>query len=290
MLASALRRHTGHRAFDQLEQGLLHALTRHITGDRRVVGLARDLVDLVDVDNAPLRTLDIVVAALQQLEHDVFDVFADIAGLGQRGGIGHHERHIEHARQRLCQQGLARAGRTDQQDVALGQFDIVLLGFFLVPQALVVVVDGNRQRALGRFLPNHVVVEIGLDLRRCRQFALGVLGDCACRQFVANDLVAQLDAFVADKHRRTGNQLLHLVLALAAEGAIKRFLAGCAFFLGHEINTFWGDVAMIPKYQRRTAAARPKPGQCLERASGPQERLLMTWSTTPYSLASSADM
>ena len=53
MLAPALRRHVGNRAFDDLEQGLLHPFAGHIAGDRRVVtALARDLVDLVDVDDA----------------------------------------------------------------------------------------------------------------------------------------------------------------------------------------------------------------------------------------------
>src|SRR3546814_4715610 len=55
MLAPALRRHAGHGALDQLEQRLLHALARHVAGDRRVLTLARDLVDLVDLDDALLR-------------------------------------------------------------------------------------------------------------------------------------------------------------------------------------------------------------------------------------------
>ena len=62
MLAPALRRHRGDRALDQLEQRLLHALAGHVAGDRRVVRLARDLVDLVDVDDARLGLLDVVVA------------------------------------------------------------------------------------------------------------------------------------------------------------------------------------------------------------------------------------
>jgi hypothetical protein len=37
------------------------------------------------------------------------------------------------------------------------------------------------------------------------------------RRLVADDVVAQLDALVADEHRRAGDQLLDLVLALAAE-------------------------------------------------------------------------
>jgi hypothetical protein len=55
MLAAALRRHGGGGAFHDLQQRLLHALARHVAGDRGIVGLAADLVDLVDVDDAALR-------------------------------------------------------------------------------------------------------------------------------------------------------------------------------------------------------------------------------------------
>ena len=65
VLAPALRRHVRDGAFDDLEQRLLHALARDVAGDRRVVALARDLVDLVDVDDAALRALDVVVGVLQ---------------------------------------------------------------------------------------------------------------------------------------------------------------------------------------------------------------------------------
>jgi hypothetical protein len=56
------------------------------------------------------------------------------------------------------------------------------------------------------------------------------------RHFLADDVVAQLDALVADEHRRAGDQLLDLVLALAAERAIERFLAGRALFFGHGVT------------------------------------------------------
>src|SRR5450756_3032316 len=51
VLATTLRWHIGERAFEDLEQGLLHALAGDIARDRRVVRLAGDLVDLVDVDD-----------------------------------------------------------------------------------------------------------------------------------------------------------------------------------------------------------------------------------------------
>src|SRR5690606_17297901 len=111
VLASALRRYRGDRALDQLQKRLLHALARDVTRDRRVVRLARDLVDLVDVDDARLRLLDVVVALLQQLLDDVLDVLADVARLRQRGGVRNRERHVQQARERLREQRLAAARR-----------------------------------------------------------------------------------------------------------------------------------------------------------------------------------
>ena len=172
-----------------------------------------------------LRLLDFVVAVLQQLLDDVFHVLADITGLGEGGGIGHHEGHIQHARQGLRQQGLAGTGGANQQDVALGELDIVLFGFFLVTQALVVVVDRHRQGALGDLLANDVVVQIGLDLGRGGQVALGLTRQFGLGQLIADDLVAQIDAFIADEHRGTGDQFLDLVLALAAKRAVEGFFA-----------------------------------------------------------------
>src|SRR5205807_2455967 len=110
MLAAALGRHRGGGALEDLQQRLLHALARDVTGNRRVLALAGDLVDLVDVDDAGLGLLDVVVGGLDELEEDVLDVLADVARLGQRRGVGDGEGHVEHAGERLGQEGLAAAG------------------------------------------------------------------------------------------------------------------------------------------------------------------------------------
>ncbi len=168
VLAPTLRRHRGGGALQDLQQRLLHALAGHVTGDRRVLALAGDLVDLVDVDDPGLGLLDVVVGGLDQLEEDVLDVLADVAGLGERGGIGDGERHVEHPGQRLRQQRLAAAGRAQQHDVRLGQLDVVVVrGAEL--HALVVVVDGDRQDLLGVVLPDDVVVQELVDLTRLRE-------------------------------------------------------------------------------------------------------------------------
>ena len=54
-------------------------------------------------------------------------------------------------------------------------------------------------------------------------------------QIFANNIHAQLDAFIADEHSRPGNELAHFVLALATERAIKRTLAVAAGGFRHRL-------------------------------------------------------
>src|SRR5437588_13006163 len=65
MLAAALRRHVGNRAFQNFQQRLLYSFAGHIAGDRRVFVLTTNLVDLIDIDNALLGALDVAVRRLQ---------------------------------------------------------------------------------------------------------------------------------------------------------------------------------------------------------------------------------
>jgi len=255
MLAPALGRYRGHGAFDQFQQGLLDALARDVAGNRRVVGLARNLVDLVDVDDTALGLFDFVVAALQQLLDDVLDVLAHVARFGQRGGVGDDERHIQHARQGLGQQGFTRTGRTDEQDVALGQLDVVLLAEVL--EALVMVVHRHRKNALGGLLPDHVLVEQFGDLVRRRQVGLGARHRFHVRSLVADDVVAQVDALVADEDRRSRDELFDLVLTLAAKRAVQKLFAAGGFFVRHggQVSSkYWKYIANITGMRGRDNA------------------------------------
>ena len=221
MLAPALRRDRRRRALEDLQQRLLDALAGHVARDRRVVGLAGDLVDLVDVDDPGLGLLDVVVGGLDELEQDVLDVLADVAGLGQRRGVGDRERDVEDAGERLGEQRLAAAGRAEQQDVGLLQLDVAVFGLHHL-HALVVVVDRYGQRALGLLLTDDVLVEHVVDLAR-----LGQRLDVERRrsgELLVDDLVTEIDALVADVDPGTGDQLLDLALGLAAEGAEKLFV------------------------------------------------------------------
>ena len=230
VLAAALRRHVGDRAFQNLQQRLLDAFARDIAGDGGVFVLAADLVDFVDVDDALLALLDVAAGGLKQLEDDVLDVLADIARLGERRGVDDGEGHREQLGQRLRQQRLAGAGRADQQDVRLGQLDVVAAARLLLDlDPLVVVVDGDGELLLGPLLADHVLVEELLDfLRRGQRRAGAAVLEAVV---VGDDVVADLDALIADEDGRTGDELADVVLVLVAEGAAQDL--GLAGFFHH---------------------------------------------------------
>jgi hypothetical protein len=98
---------------------------------------------------------------LEQLEHDVLDVFAHVAGFGQGGGIGDGERHMEDARQGLGQERLAGACRADHQDIALLEIDVSEA--VAIHDTLVMIVDRNRQHFLRALLSDHEFVERRFD-------------------------------------------------------------------------------------------------------------------------------
>ena len=84
---------------------------------------------------------------------------------------------------------------------------------------LIVVVDGNGERALGLILANHVFVEHRLDFGRLGQ----ILRFLARRspQIIGDDLLAQRDALIADIHAVARNDAANLILRFVAEGAAR---------------------------------------------------------------------
>ena len=104
----------------------------------------------------------------------------------------------------------------EQHDVRLLQLDLGLLGLGDL-DPLVVVVDGDREGALGGLLADHVLLQDLVDLLRLRQ-VLELEGGRR-GQLLVDDLVAEVDALVADVDAGAGDQLLDLALRLAAEAA-----------------------------------------------------------------------
>ena len=197
---------------------MLHALAGDIARDRRIGALARELVDLVDVDDPLLGPGDVEVGGLDQPQEDVLDVLADIPGLGQRGGVDDGERHVEDAGHRLREQRLAGARRSDEEDVALLDLDVLRGG--VGPDALVVVVDGHAQHALGAVLADDVLVQARVDLLGGEPVRGGHRLGRGRRALFGDDLLTEVDALVADEDAsRSGDQSLDVRLRLPAEGA-----------------------------------------------------------------------
>ena len=190
MLAAAGGRNACHRALKDLKQRLLNALARNVAGDGEVLGLAGDLVDLVHVDNANLCALNVAIGGVDELEQDVLHVLANVTGLSKRGGIGDGKRHLEDARKRLGEQGLAGTSGTEQQDVGLGELHLIHIIVELRVQAVVkgrkrsatlnhaavVVVHGNRHGALGVLLAHNIGRKLVIDLVRRRHMRNDLAG------------------------------------------------------------------------------------------------------------------
>ncbi len=228
MLAAALGRNAGHRALQDLEQGLLNAFAADVPGDGDVLALLGDLVDLVDIDDAALGRLDVAVGRLDQAQQNVFNVLADVTSLGQGGGVCDGEGHVQNLRQALGQVGLAAAGGPYHQDVRFLQLDP--LAALAGGDALIVVVHRHAEGTLRLFLADDVIVQHRLhfggggDIVRLNLFGHD--------QVVGHDFLAERDALVTDIGVRAGDQAAHLVLRFPAEGAARLALQQFIIF-GH---------------------------------------------------------
>ena len=217
MLAAALGRNVGHSTLQDFQQGLLHALARHVAGNGGVLTLAGDLVDLVHVDDAALSQLDVVVGSLHQSQEDVLHVVAHISGLGEGSGVGDGEGHLQNPGQGLGEQGLAAARRPHEQDVALLELHVLPAAEV---DALIVVVDRHGQGDFSVLLPDDILVQHVADLPHIGDVRPGLLLGIVS---VVQNAHAQVDTLVADIGARTGDDAGDLFLVLAAEGTAHGF-------------------------------------------------------------------
>ena len=162
VLAPSLRRHIRYSSLKDLQQGLLNTLAGHIAGNGCVLALAGDLIHLIDIDNPPLGTLDIIIGGLNQPEQNVLHVIAHIAGLSQGGGIRNGKRHIQHLGQCLSKQCLAAARGTDQQDIALLELHIVAAAEV---DPLIVIVNGDGKGDLCALLADDILIQYEMCIR-----------------------------------------------------------------------------------------------------------------------------
>ncbi len=164
MFPPAFGRHIAHRPLDQLQERLLHTFAGDISRQGRILRLAADLVDLIDIDDARFGPGNVVIAILKQLEDHILNILSHISGLSQCRRIGNGKGDMKDTGQGLGQQRLPGPGRADHEDVPL--FEIDVLEPFPIHNPLVMIVHGDGEDFLGTVLPDHIFIELGLDVRR----------------------------------------------------------------------------------------------------------------------------
>ena len=163
---------------------------------------------------------------MKQLQQQVFDVFADVAGFGERRRIADGERDLQVARQSPREQRFSTTGRTDQHDVRLFNFDILVVRL-VVHQPLVMVVDGDGEYAFGLRLTDDVFVEVAGDFARRGHLVEQFARRPAAAALLVENRLAQLDALAADVNVvGTFNQRTDFAVTLAAKRTIGVFFSG----------------------------------------------------------------
>ena len=165
-------------------------------------------------------------------------------------------------------------------------FDLAIstsLFFCAVRQPLVVVVHRDRQHLLGVVLADHVVVQHLADLAR-RRHAVARLHQVRL-VLLADDVHAQLDAFIADEHGRAGDELAHLVLRLAAERAVQGVLRIAGLAHAHSCPAIPGPADRI--YATRPSTTR-RPGQAPARLMPAQPKRQRSCQHLPAASADTA--
>ncbi len=198
VLASALRRNVGDGALKNLEERLLYAFSGDIAGNGGVLVFASDFVNLVNIDDALLRAGDVAICGLQQLEDDVLNILADVAGFSERGCIDNRKGNVEHLGQGVREKGFAGACGADEQDVGLGELNFIVAHAIHL-DALVVVVDGHGEFLLGLLLADDIIVEVALDLTGLGEVQRAGSSTGFSATVVVKDGVANGNTLVADE-------------------------------------------------------------------------------------------
>ena len=82
------------------------------------------------------------------------------------------------------------------------------------------VVHSNRQHFLGTILTNDILIQHLLYFMGLGQLVAGSFS--LFFELLADDVIAELYAFIAHKHGWPGNEFAHFVLALATERAVQQ--------------------------------------------------------------------
>ncbi len=130
----------------------------------RIFGFAGDLVDLVDVDDAHLPSIDVVIGGGDELEQDVLDVLAHVSGLGDAVASAMAKGTSSMRASVWAKSVLPQPVGPSSKMLLLAKLDLVIFGTQAQGNALVVIVDGDGERLLGILLADDVLGQLGMNL------------------------------------------------------------------------------------------------------------------------------
>ena len=146
------------------------------------------------------------------------------------------------------------------------------------------IVNRDRKRLLRDLLADHILIERAANLGRLRNPNIRGLPPRVFVQLLIEDALADVDATVANIDAGTGDQLAHLRVAFATEGAHCEVGSASHGFASKE--QFYSSIL---RGKAASAIAVERSGTAPS-SSFASLRDLITSSTSPYSLASAADM
>ena len=167
MFPAPFGRNVRHGSLYYLQKGLLDPLAGHIAGNGRAVQFPGDLVDFINVYDALTCGLNVIIGHLNQVQDDIFHVFAYISRLCKCGGISDRERDFQDLGEGLRQKGFTAACGSDQEDVAF--LDLNPFHVYLGIYPFVVVMNRHGKDLLWLVLFNHILVQCLFYFSRLRQ-------------------------------------------------------------------------------------------------------------------------
>ena len=154
---------------------------------------------------------DRLIRGLQESQQDIFHIVAHVSRFRQSRSVGNGKGDLQQLRQALREHGLPAAGGTDQKDVALLQFHLILRR---MEDPLVVVIHSNGEYDLRLLLADHILVQIGLDLHGFGQLLkyqrqAVIAGNGILLGNILHDAHAHPDAVITDIAAVARDQTIH---------------------------------------------------------------------------------
>ncbi len=117
------------------------------------------------------------------------DIISNVSCLSERRCVCDREGYLKDAGEGLSEQSFSSACGTDQENVALLDFNVIeILEVFLRIDTLVVIVDGNGKDLLGMLLADHIIIEGFLDIWWSESEARASALSGVCCDVVANNV------------------------------------------------------------------------------------------------------